>query len=177
MNNERRVCLPLGTVDSGQVTLGAIQGSVGTEQPPWPPSLNARSTPMTTADVPRHGPVCSWGRVTPSESHLQSRLLEKARWGQGCGSRPLCSCWAQPGPGQATARCQEHSPGPEHCAFQDRVARSASVPGAPRRAARRRGSLRGPPPHAAPRAAASQSCLPLEQAGSARGDPDPSAHL
>lgn len=168
----------LALLTVGRSLWGPSRALWGRSSLPGPTHSMPGAPPMTTADVPRHGPVCSGGRVTPSESHLQSRLLEKARRGQGCGSRPLCSCWAQPGPGQATARCQEHSLGPEHCAFQDRVARSASVPGAPRRAAGVgvRGTPRAPPP-TAPRAAASQSCLPLEQAGSARGDPDPSGHL
>lgn len=110
-------------------------------------------------------------RATPSPGSWRGRGGAKA-----AESRPLCSCWEQPGarPGQATAQCQEHSPGntargsparrrTERCAFQDWAASSPAVLGAPRPVAR---GGRGTRPHpAAPEAAASQSCLLLEQGG------------
>lgn len=110
-------------------------------------------------------------RATPSPGSWRGRGGAKA-----AESRPLCSCWEQPGarPGQATAQCQEHSPGntargsparrrTERCAFQDWAASSPAVLGAPRPVAR---GGRGTQPHpAAPEAAASQSCLLLEQGG------------
>lgn len=177
MNNEHRVCLRFGTVDSGQVTLGAIQGSVGTEQPPWSHLLDAKSIPHDNCRCPQIRPSVPWGQSHPKREPPPAQALGEGEVGPRLQSPALCAAAGNsPGPGQArplpsarntapgnTARGSPARRRTEHCAFQDWAASSPAVLGAPRPVAR---GGRGTRPHpAAPEAAASQSCLLLEQGG------------